>query len=508
MPKIKRENIADHIDSLTLTIEPADYKDKFNHELEKYRQQAHMKGFRKGKTPLSTIKKMYGKSVLADAVNEALQRELGKYISEEVKNVLLQPLLAEGHKEVLFDPKNLEDYTFKFEIGLTPEFEIQSVSESDSYEKYAINDIPKNLIDDDLDAMRRRTGERIQAEDEIQEKDLVKVKIRELEGDAVKEDGLENEFSLLVESNLTEEAKALILTKKVGDTFQFNPIDLEEKMEEDRVKKYFLNLPEEEEYEDFNVNRDFYFEIVEVSRVLLAELNEEFFKEHFGEEVSDEAGVREKIADNIKGFYEQQADILLTNKIQQTVLEENDLDLPEAFLKRWMKQSDENKTDLEIDDYYDDFKTGVIWSTIIQKIQKANDIEVEEQEIVNHVAKKLNSMYGAYLQGDMLRTFVERTLQDQNEVNRAYEEVLGQKALEQMKSQVTIVENEVSVEEMDKIMEEEREKQEKKKEEAEAKRLAAMVERETEKKAAEEQEAAAEETEIVKQVEAETADNK
>ena len=91
-------------------------------------------------------------------------------------------------------------------------------------------------------------------------------------------------------------------------------------------------------------------------------------------------------------------------------------------------------------------------------------------------------MYGAYLQGDMLQRFVERTLQDQNEVNRAYEEVLGQKALEQMKSQVTIMENEVSVEEMDKIMADIRAEQEKKQEEAQAKRLAATVETAAEQK--------------------------
>lgn len=493
MPKIERQNIADNIDSIKLTLEPADYKDKFNSELDKYRQQAHMKGFRKGKVPINTIKKMYGKPLLADAVNEALQRELGKYITEEAENILLQPLLAEGQKEVSFNPKHLEDYTFEFEIGLTPEFEIQGASEADSYEKYVVNEVPDKLIDDDLDAMRRRGGERIQAEEDIQEKDLVKVKIQELDGNAVKEGGLENEFSLLIESNLTDEAKALLLSKKLGDTFQFNPSALEDEMEGDKVGKYFLNVPEEEEYADFEIDRDFHFEIMEVGRVLLAEMDEKFFKDNFGEEVTDEEGAREKIADNIKGFYEQQANVLLNNKIQETILEKNDLELPETFLKRWMKNSDDKKSDLEIDAYYDDFKTGVIWSVITQRVQKANDFEVEEQEIINHVANKISSMYGAYLQGDMLRTFVERTLQNQDEVNRAYEELLGQKALEQMKSQVTIMENEVSMEELDKIMADMRAEQEKKQEEATAKRLAATAETAAEQKEeeVEEQEAAA-----------------
>jgi len=58
---------------LIIVLEKSDYLDKYKSELKKYKNKAHLKGFRKGKTPLSAIKKMYGQSVLADVINEKLQ---------------------------------------------------------------------------------------------------------------------------------------------------------------------------------------------------------------------------------------------------------------------------------------------------------------------------------------------------------------------------------------------------------------------------------------------------
>ncbi len=73
---------------LTIVLDPADYKDKFDTELREYRKKAHLKGFRKGKTPLSAIRKMYGKGVLAEVINTKLQDTLTEYITEKELNIL------------------------------------------------------------------------------------------------------------------------------------------------------------------------------------------------------------------------------------------------------------------------------------------------------------------------------------------------------------------------------------------------------------------------------------
>jgi FKBP-type peptidyl-prolyl cis-trans isomerase (trigger factor) len=90
--QIVRKDIAPLHISLDITLEPSDYLPAVESELKKFKNQAQLKGFRKGKTPESVIKKMYGKSILADVINKTLQDKLFGYLDEEKINYLGQPL--------------------------------------------------------------------------------------------------------------------------------------------------------------------------------------------------------------------------------------------------------------------------------------------------------------------------------------------------------------------------------------------------------------------------------
>ena len=57
---------------LTVKLEKADYQEKVDKSLKKLRQKAQVPGFRPGMVPMSLVKKMYGKSVIAEEVNKAL----------------------------------------------------------------------------------------------------------------------------------------------------------------------------------------------------------------------------------------------------------------------------------------------------------------------------------------------------------------------------------------------------------------------------------------------------
>ena len=88
MPKVVREDIDNLNSVLTVAIQKEDYLPKFNSELNKYRREAHMKGFRKGKTPLSVIRKMYGKPILGEIVNEILNKEISEFLSNDEIQIL------------------------------------------------------------------------------------------------------------------------------------------------------------------------------------------------------------------------------------------------------------------------------------------------------------------------------------------------------------------------------------------------------------------------------------
>ena len=81
--KIEKKDIDALNRSVTLTLSKEDYESTFILELKKYKAKAHMKGFRKGKTPMSVLKKMYGQSVLADVVMDKINKGISDYIAEE-----------------------------------------------------------------------------------------------------------------------------------------------------------------------------------------------------------------------------------------------------------------------------------------------------------------------------------------------------------------------------------------------------------------------------------------
>ena len=77
--QIVRKDIDSLNVTIELTIQPEDYSSKFESELKKHKNTAQLKGFRKGMTPITVIKKMYGKSILSDIINETLQEKLFGY---------------------------------------------------------------------------------------------------------------------------------------------------------------------------------------------------------------------------------------------------------------------------------------------------------------------------------------------------------------------------------------------------------------------------------------------
>ena len=97
---------------LTVKLEKADYQEKVDKSLKSFRQKAQIPGFRKGMVPMSLVKKMYGKSALAEEVNKLLSETVYKYIQDNKVNILGEPLPNE-------DKQPLCDYCQKFSANVS-----------------------------------------------------------------------------------------------------------------------------------------------------------------------------------------------------------------------------------------------------------------------------------------------------------------------------------------------------------------------------------------------------
>jgi len=89
---ITKETVGDLNAIIHINLTEEDYIGQVNTELTNYRKKASMPGFRPGKVPMGIIKKMYGKSVLAEEVNKKVSEGLNNYILENKLNILGYPI--------------------------------------------------------------------------------------------------------------------------------------------------------------------------------------------------------------------------------------------------------------------------------------------------------------------------------------------------------------------------------------------------------------------------------
>ena len=191
---------------VTVAIEKKDYEAQVDKNLRQYRRKADMPGFRKGMVPLGLIKKMYGKYVLAEEINRIASESLFNYIRENNIAILGQPVPCTDHPTVDFDTQ--ENFEFRFDVALAPVLDIK-LTKRDKLTRYEV-DVDDALIDKQIDSYRRSFGSYDNVED-IEENDLVKGTVVEMEGDEQLPGGIWVEEAMLMPQYIKDEEERLSL---------------------------------------------------------------------------------------------------------------------------------------------------------------------------------------------------------------------------------------------------------------------------------------------------------
>lgn len=132
---ISQENIDDLNAVISIEIKPEDYLSVVDDAIKAQAKKANIPGFRPGKVPVSHIKRMYGKSILVDEINHLVGHKLNDYLTENKIDILGQPLPKEDDTEYNWDFN--DEFTFRFEVGLTPSIE-NPFSEETTFTEYII----------------------------------------------------------------------------------------------------------------------------------------------------------------------------------------------------------------------------------------------------------------------------------------------------------------------------------------------------------------------------------
>ncbi len=452
MPIYHKEEITPLHFNLEINLEPADYEGEYDAELSKYRKQAALKGFRKGKTPTSVLRKMFGKSILAEVLNKQLQNAISGYIRQHNLYMLGNPIPSEDNDAINLDARDLHQYAFKFEIGIAPDIEVRGAGSESTYERFAVI-ITDEMITEQLDKLRDRLSTPVDIETGFTEMDSLVLHAEELLDEQPKEDGLSASFSVSTDQIYNEELCQQLLAAKVGDSFRVN------------IKEAFSESPDllsrwlETTEEGLSAAGEWFnFKIEGATRNMPAELNQEFFDRAFGPgTVSDLDQAKESIRKSFEEMYLNPANSLMFVEMRDRILRETEFELPTDFLKKWMRYNDESLSPEKVEEGFDKFLGALRWSSIRNKLATDLKVEVTDEELEAHFVNQVYGYFGSspYVDHEFIHNMAHRLMQNEDSVNQAYEEIFTDKLFTMVADQVNVSPKPISKEdfrlEMDKM---------------------------------------------------------
>jgi trigger factor len=449
--KISKTSIDDLNVVVRITVEKQDYEATVNETLKDYRKKANMPGFRKGMVPAGLIKKMYGKSALAEEVNKLLSRELTKYITDEKLNVLGEPLPSVTEQpKINFESDN--DFEFVFDLGLSPEINLDfdKIGKLPYYE-ITVDD---QLIDNQVDGYANRFGENTPAE-VAGEKETLVGDFAQLDAEGVLIEGGINAQKVQVALPLIkdEAIKNLLLGTKVGDVVKFNP---RVALGDDHEVTHLLKVKHDEV--DL-VDCDFNFTISAVNTFVPAPVDESLIKKVYGEEteVKTIVELREKIHTELKANLLYSSNYRFLIDAKEVLTTAAALSLPEAFLKRWLVETNEKVTIEQIDEEFESFRKDLEWTLIKTKLVKENEIRVDEADITamaRDMAMMQFQQYGmSNVPDEYLDNYANSILQNKEQKQKMAEKKIEDKVLELIKEKAGLNFKQVSQKEFDDLFE-------------------------------------------------------
>ena len=413
---ITKKNIDDLNAIITIEIVKSDYSEQLEKEMWQYRKTAALPGFRKGSAPVSVIEKKYRKPALLEAINKQVQAALNKYLQENKMNILGNPI-PKADETIDWDG---DDFTFEFEIGLTPQFEI-NLDAAQNVVKYKVS-ANDEVLDEQVARIQKQYGNVISQGEVTNETDVTFTFKNE-------EKEIEHTATIALDEFKNKETADSLLGKKVEDVVTLNTKDL---FKDDHKLMEYLGVSHDDVH---NLAIDVTATIDEINISDPAELNQELFDKLFGEgKIASVDELKEKIKEDAEKQFAQQADQKFLSDVTEALIETTKFDLPNAFLKRWIMTAGETPLTAEQAEVeFAKSEKGLRYQLIEGRIVQQNNLQVSFEDLKGYAATIIRQQMAQFGQTDPTDAEVEgvvaRVLGNQDEVRRLSAQVMSEKML-------------------------------------------------------------------------------
>jgi trigger factor len=458
MATITKENIGLLHEKLTVKLEKTDYLPSFEKALRDYSKKANIPGFRKGMVPAGLIKKMYGPSLFTDEVLRSVDRELVSYLQNDKLDIFAQPLPLETDIRQL-DVNNPADYTFHFEVGMKPEFQLPDLGAAKITE-YKV-EVTDEMINNEITRLQNRYGNMQDVDSVTTEENVLNVIFSEVDDSGHDlENGIKKDNSLLLKyfkesfrSNLLGKVTNDYVVVQLGDAFDEKELD------------FILSDLGIDKNDPESLTRRFKIQITKIGLLEKKQLNEEFFSQLYpGQDVKTEADFRNKIKEEIEAYWKSQARNQIHDQAFHQLVDNTEIKFPVDFLKKWLKtqnaspeKQEEPKSDEQVEQEFPTFLNQLKWTLITDKIVQDNAIQVQPEEIRSFAKQQLLGYMGNMGTNaedqPWVNDYIEKMMKDRKYMEDAYNRIQTQKIFEWAEKQVKPAIKEITADEFTKMVE-------------------------------------------------------
>lgn len=442
---LDKQNTTDGLIKIKLT--ESDYQPKVEEKVRDYSRKANIKGFRQGKVPSGVIKKMFGKSILVEQVNQLISHSVSNYIKDNKLRILGDPI-PNSDKARTIDWDNQKDFEFEFQVGMVDDFQYD-LSSKVKIKSYSI-EVDEKVIEETLGDLKQRFG-KVSYPEVSEATDNLFGEIVGIDGVLRSEEEKKSSY-ISVEKVEKKEQKNFVGLKK-EDEVEF---DITKIFTDERLTAQAINVPIEEAKTAIG---KYTIKITTISRTEPAEINVELFDKVFGKDVvKNEEEFIVKIKETISENYKRETDHLLDHEIQHHFVDHTKIDMPDNFLKLWLKATSEGKvTDDILEKEFKQYKESLKWDLVKNKIAEDLKITVEAAEVKNKAKEMILQQFGgqafAEQLGDKMDGIADNYLSDQDGKNfmNLYNQLRSEKIMKTIRETITVTEKKVNLEEFKKV---------------------------------------------------------
>ena len=435
----KIKDLTESEKEVEVTLPYEEIKKEIESEVLKQSRSIQLPGFRKGKVPLSMIKKRFGDALEYEASEKVANARFWEVSKEKDINPIGQPQLI----DIKFNPG--EDLFFKVKYEILPELDIKDYKGN----KIELPDfkVKDEEIGHEIEHILKANSTNEDTELVGDDKNyIINVEVQRVDdnGNAIegtKPETLDVDLSNeRVNSEIIENSKG----KKVGDTFSFTFIDEHTHKVGDKEEKHVENI-------HYNAK------INSVKKIILPELNEELIRKVTKDKISTEADLRDEIKKDIQGYYDQRVDEMLRDRLLQIIVEKNEFTPPQTMVKNVLDDLVNHEEEAQKKAGYGKFnredvekrllksaELEVKWFLIKRAIVKKENLSVNDDDLKELAKKdaektglpedKLINYYKTSNTGEkLLDNKLFDFLKEQNEINKVNPENLIKKKEEETK---------------------------------------------------------------------------